>query len=254
MPSPLPHSAALRADVQKYISDVGKEVQGHCLKLSSAPQFRAIYKTSLATDSVLARISSRRHKPKLSATRLLARKIPYLVGVGQMSSARIEIRRLTEMTFWVVYFSDHAVEFQCFEKSPSSGISSNPDLPIEFASRREPSFYRKYAKELFRNEPSGLACEAVDTLSASYSILSESAHAGVLVRSGKFASVLDKISNSRMETFSTIHKRVCAAVCMVLAAFSSARFDRLPPVYRAWFDWLIGREAAKRLRSQRFGL
>jgi hypothetical protein len=40
----------------------------------------------------------------------------------------------------------------------------------------------------------------------------------------------------------------------VLAAHFRQRFDKLPPVHRAWFDWLVGSKVAKKIRSGPFGL
>jgi hypothetical protein len=41
---------------------------------------------------------------------------------------------------------------------------------------------------------------------------------------------------------------------IVLAAFFRTKFENLPPVHRAWFDWLVGSNTAKRIRSGKFGL
>ncbi|MCW8965539.1 MAG: hypothetical protein OQK82_02465, partial [Candidatus Pacearchaeota archaeon] len=178
MAAVLPHSAKIRADVESYLGDASALVLSATADLKNSSNYRAIYKAALATDAVLSKLSQR-FTPRPVVARSVVQRVPILVGLAQLSAARVELRRLIEIVFWTVYFSDHPVEWRKFEASPSAGIESDPNQPISYNAHRAPSFYGNYAIELFSREPSGLVVQAVVDLKTEYGNLSGDVHAGV---------------------------------------------------------------------------
>jgi hypothetical protein len=173
---------------------------------------------------------------------------------GQVESANGELRRLIEITLWCIYFTDHPIEWDRFSRDPTAGFSGDASRPITYCSRRERQFYASYAKELFEEEPSRLGMESIDQLSRSYGELNAWVHAGHAVKRRKLRPPLDDTDEAQIANFLEQHRKVCAASVLAISAFLSKRFDRLPPVHRAWFDWLVGTGISKRVRSGQFGL
>jgi hypothetical protein len=249
----LPHSTVIRGQIDSYLGQAAHLTKASADALRSNGDFTAVYKIALATDSVLSKLASN-ERPKLTAARTVVRRVPFLAIVGQTDAAMVDLRRLIELCFWCVYFSEHPVEWRSFAESPGRGIEAEKTEPISLAAHREPSHYANYARERFHGEPSGLAVEATDSLRAHYGTLSGSVHASSLT-SGKLLLPPIRVPPKQdlprlMSTF----KSVAGSVCLVLAAFHRKRFERLPPMHREWFDWLIGDQLKRRLRSGQFGL
>ena len=146
MSSILPHNAQVRSDITSYLNEVLDVVRDCRSALESSSEFRAIYKIALSTDVVL-RSLSQRENPRLSSARSLVQRIPYLIAVGQETAARAELRRLIELSFWCVYFTDHPVEWRCLERTPTRGLVKVMDSPISFCAHRERTFYSNYCQE-----------------------------------------------------------------------------------------------------------
>jgi hypothetical protein len=249
----LPHTGALRQQIVDYLDEVVTLAGDYSTALAKSGAFTSLFKTTLAGDTVLAKLSST-EKPRLAAARSILRRIPILIAVGQIRAADGYVRKLIEVIFLCMYFTDHPVEWLEFTTSAASGISREFSTPIAYNARREPSFYANYTKELFRKEPSGLAQSAAQDLSVAYGDLSVSVHAAAPSVQGKLSEAHDPVDEASLHAFAETYKRSAADVSVLVAARFQRKFDRLPPVHRAWFDWLIGKDRAKRLRTGRFGL
>jgi hypothetical protein len=249
----LPHSSIIRRQVDTYLTHAAELTQVSSDSLRTSGEFTAVYKTALAADAVLSKLSGN-ERPKLSAARTVVRRVPLLLTFGQIEAASVELRRLIELSFWCIYFTDHPVEWRSFLKSPGKGIEVERTEPIAFCAHREPSYYANYAKERFRDEPSGIAGEAAGLLTMHYGTLSGVVHAGSLTLKGGVVPPIVPPSTSDLSSFMKTFRQVAGAVCLIVGAFRQRKFDSLPPMHRAWFDWLIGGSMRKRVRSQSFGL
>jgi len=254
MASVLPHNAQIRADVSSYLSEVTGVVVECGKKLENSGDYRNIYKVCLATDSVLHKLSTTRETPRLSAARGLIQRVPLLVAVGQLPASHNELRRFMEIVLWCIYFTDHPIEWQSFSNDPSRGFAKDILTPITFCAFRERAFYNNYAEELFRRESSGIAAAAAKELAVSYNELNADVHAAHAATSSNLKASWDSLTNAELAALAKKQRSVCANACIVLAAFFRTKFENLPPVHRAWFDWLVGSNTAKRIRSGKFGL
>jgi len=249
----LPHNTQIRSDVSSYLAEVRQIVSDCTAKVEGSGDYRNIYKTCLATDSVLAKLSAR-ERPRLSAARGLIQRVPLLVATGQLPATRNELRRFAEVVFWCIYFSDHPVEWTAFSGDPARGFEKGMSRPIAFCAFRERAFYSNYAQELFQTERSGLAVDAAKRLSDICNRLNAQVHAAHVAVSHELRPAWDSLTTAELQSIANTQRDACAASCIVLAAYFAQRFDRLPPVQRAWFDWLVGPAIAKKVRSGPFGL
>jgi hypothetical protein len=233
-------------EVKDLVADCAKKIEG-------MGEFRNIYKTCLATDCVLRRLT-KRERPRLTAARGIIQRVPLLVATGQLRGVRGELRRFIELVFWCVYFSDHPVEWTAFAQNPTRGYSSERSDPITYCAFRERAFYTNYAQELFSRETSGIALEAANALAAICNELNPDAHAGRAAAGRRLIPAWDALDAPQLAALANTNRSACAAACIILAAYLKRQFNRLPAVNRAWFDWLVGPSMAKRIRSGAFGL
>ena len=252
--SVLPHNAQIRSDVTSYLAEVSDVVSVCGRKLGKSGDYRNIYKVCLATDSVLHKLSTVRQAPRLTAARGLIQRVPLLVAVGQLPASHNELRRFVEVVFWCIYFTDHPVEWRSFSGAPNRGFVKDITTPITFCAFRERAFYSNYAEELFKRESSGIATVAAKELAAFYNELNADVHAAHAATSSSLKAAWDSLTNAELATLAKRQRLICANACIVLAAYFRKGFERLPPVHRAWFDWLVGMNTAKRIRSGQFGL
>lgn len=180
--------------------------------------------------------------------------MPLFLALAQPEAARVELRRLIEVAFWCVYFTDHPIEWDSFEKNPSKGYGTEKMTPIAYCAHCEVAYYVNYARERFAEEPSGLAVSAVNELHVSYGNLSQAVHAGTVATGTIILPPAEPATQPKLASFLDIHREVCGAACVVLSAMFRSGFDKLPPMHRRWFDWLVGNATAKRIKSQQFGL
>jgi len=110
----LPSTAKVRQQVADYLAD-SKKIVDECLTAAgSCPAFHEIYEISLSAYTVLGGLSNRNLRQQLLPARSVAVRVPLLVGSGQSSVAEAELRRFVELILWVVYFTDHPVEWRNF--------------------------------------------------------------------------------------------------------------------------------------------
>jgi hypothetical protein len=221
------------------------------LKLSGA--FRNIYKATLAIDCLLTKLPKSALPPP-STLRGVVQQVPILATVALDTAAIVQLRRFIECAFWLLYFSEHRVEWLEFQSNPGKAIQKDQTKPISYNAHREPSFYRNYARERFDAEPSGLAVEAVNALSAIFGSLSSAAHGASAVRADKLSPPLRKLSEQDQLEFCETYRKVAGSGAILLFAFHRPQFNKLPAVYRAWFDWLVGPSTSKAVKAGPFGL
>lgn len=253
MPSLLPHSSQIRSDSNSYLEELQRLVTKSGTKHVGSQHFVAIYKITLAADAIFSKLS-RSLKPSPTACRSLIQKIPVLIAISQPGTAQLELRRLIECAFWTIYFSDHPVEWQEFVDKPGKGYARDQASPISYNARREPIFYRNYAKERYLREPSGLIGPSINELEKSYSELSASLHGAAKSTTPRLHPAFEQIEDKDLDRFAKQYKKIAANVLMMLCAFAPGKFNNLPPVHRAWFNWLVGPPTSKAIRGSKFGL
>lgn len=250
----LPHNAQLRADLSSYLVESRTIIAECSNKVETSGAYRNIYKSCLACDSILQKLSTSRETPRLTVARGLIQRVPLLVAVGQLPASHNELRRFMEVVLWCLYFTDHPIEWQSFSQEPRRGFAKDISTPITYCAFRERAFYSNYAEELFKRESSGEAAAAAKELSVNYGELNADVHAAHVAATTSLRPAWDSLSDVQLSSLAKRHRSVCANASIVLAAYFRRRFEKLPPVHRAWFDWLVGSKVAKKIRSDRFGL
>jgi len=249
-----PKAAQLAEQINSYVGNATSIVRASLAAAQASAPFSDVYHISLSTDAVLRGLTNAKLQPRLVAARSIVLRIPFLVGMGQQSVAMVELRRFVELVCWTVYFSDHRVEWQCFQQEPGVGFSQEGRKPISYAAHRELSYYVEYARELMQAEESGLAIEAVDGIKQASHQLNASVHAGQLASATVMKPPHEPISDAGLRRFSAVQRQVFANCCILLSAYCRPQFDKLNAVGRAHFDWLVGARVRKRVRQGPFGL
>lgn len=249
-----PKAAQLAEQVNAYVSSAESIVKDSLAAAQGRAAFADVYHISLSTDAVLRGLTYARLQPRLVAARSIVLRIPFLAGMGQQSVAMVELRRFVELVCWTVYFTDHQVEWQCFQQEPGAGFSQEGRKPISYAAHRELSYYVEYARELMQAEESGLAVEAVDGIKQASHQLNASVHAGQLAHATVMRAPHEPISDAGLRKFSSIQRQVLANCCVLLAAYCRPQFDKLNAAGRAHFDWLVGARVRRKVRQGPFGL
>lgn len=250
----IPTATELRSQVAVYVSEATAITKDSLVSCQSNPQFLEIYRTSLSTDTVLKGLAHQHLRPRINGPRSIVLRLPLLVGVGQLSVSMVELRRFVELVCWMVYFSDHPVEWRSFETKSNSGFSQDHRKPISHAAHRELSFYLDYVKELMGAEPSGLGLESADTVRQCSYELNASVHAGQIAQLSGRIPPCETLSEQALRSVAKLQRRVFASCSLILAAFQRSRFDRLNATGRAQFDWLVGSKVRKKVRQGPFGL
>ena len=250
----LPSQAQLKSMVSAYIDDARATTTKNLSEAKSSLMFKQIYHCSLSTEVVLKELSTPVLKPPINRPRSIVLRVPLLVAVGQPAVARTELRRYLELIFWMIYFSDHPVEWRKFVDSSGSGFSRDTRKPILYAAHRELQSYLEYATELMEGDRSGIAIAALSNLKGLIHTLNAAIHPGELARrQGKFTP-FDAVDEKSLKSFLSLQQGVFSNTCLLLAAFKKARFEQFTAGTRSHFDWLIGQKRAKDLRLGQFGL
>lgn len=254
MKSILVKSTNLSDQVEKYLNDAVSLIGTNLSLHKKSASFEDLYKTCLATTSVLSAMNSRSHRPSLKGLASIALRVPLILAAGQSSITMVELRRYVEITLWVIYFSDHRVEWQNFKGLTGIGFARDPRLPITFAAHKDLNSYFEYAAEFMQTEPSGIALKALRLLQQDSRKLNSAVHAGEVARSPHRNPPFDPYSEKELRQDTALSKRVFRHCTLLLAAFDKRKFDRLPALPRAYFDWLVGAEFRKQIRSGPFGV
>lgn len=181
-------------------------------------------------------------------------RIPLLAGMGQVAAANIELRRFVELIMWTIYFADHPVEWDSFEREPDAGFSGDLRHPIHYWAHRGFQFYADYVRERMGCEESTIAIGAVDSLREVQGELNADVHPGRLATTRARIPVIDRNLLSVLDAFHRVQRKVFSDGCILIAALRRKNFDRLQASERAHFDWLIGSRRKKLIRAGSFGL
>ena len=252
MTTVLPHSAVVHQHLRAYLADLGDEVAACVCTLPSISPFRTVFKTSLSAYAVLS-VFARRELVLVRAAAGIARRLPLLLAVRQVSLAYVELRRFLEVVIWFPYFREHGLEWEEFLRTPLIGAIRDPEKPIAQAAHQGVGWYLAYSKERFSRESSGLAAGAVEALSRLYPKLCAHVHAAYGATRGDLSKPFDNCSSSAIGVFARLQRETLAAGCLTVAAARPDGMARLDAVERAWLDWLIGTARSKKLRSTAFG-
>jgi hypothetical protein len=254
VPGLLLHTEQIQNMMEKYLGDTRLIIDESLAALSKSKAFRLIYKTSLAADAVLLKLSNSRMKPGLNTLRSIDLRIPLLVAVRQTSIAKVELRRFIELCNWSIYFTDHSVEWSHFASEPKKGFQNSIEKPISYCAHREASFYSNYVLERMKDEPSGIGHQAISSLKNISSELNAVVHPGNIAISRKKIPPVDDISEQMLMNFTRTQKAVFSNSCILIAAFNRKQFNNLPPMHRSYFDWLVGAKLKKTIRAGAFGI
>ena len=252
--TPLPHSSQLNAALAKLVSVAVKSNKQSIASLASSDRMKQLYRSCCAIDAILDELDDGRMRPSLQAARSIVIQLPILLLFSFPDNALVELRRFLEIVFWNIYFHDHPIEWRCFSQDPASGFSREVERPISFCAHRELGFYVNYSQELFSDEPSKIAVEAVVECQSVIRDLNAKVHAAALARTRRRQVKFTVCSYTEAKYLCDKSLKVFSSAALILCAAHRKRFDRFGPVARAYFDLLIGPKMAKRVRSGRFGL
>jgi hypothetical protein len=254
MAGPLPHSAQIQELADNFLTEISVAISEAHDTLKRSVEFRKIYRVSLATDAVLSKLLAYSKCPPPHAARAIVKSVPLLVSTRQLGSARIELRRFMELAVWDLYYQDHPIEWERFKSNPTHGFTRDDKDPIEYCAHRELEYYLNYAKSRVSAEPSRLAGQAVEELRSLKGELNEAVHPGLATSLIGHHIPLDTIDEPSLKDLVELQRSVFKSCCVLIASVRRRRFDRLPPMHRAHFDWLLGNQLAKKVRSGPFGL
>jgi hypothetical protein len=255
MGSPVPHSNAVHDMIVAYAADAADMTAKYLSRLRNSPEFQTIFKVSLATEAVLGAMKSRWLRPRPCSIRSITQQIPLLVLLGQLPVATRELRRVVELCFWTIYFSDHPIEWGSFMASPNLPVVRELETPISYCAHRDAVFYANYARERMGAEPSKIALTSINELRKLISErLNYAVHASEIASTGRKMPAFSTCSKQELMDFGTLYRQVCAHACIAICALDRWSFDRLQVMQRGLFDWLITRKTSKSIRAQEFGL
>jgi hypothetical protein len=249
-----PRAAQLRQQSTEYLTEARSIVGASLTAAETSTGFGDVYHASLSTETVLAAFRNAHLRPRLAGARLVALRIPLLVGIGQGSVAIVELRRFVELICWSVYFTDHPVEWRSFETDLGAGFSQDMRKPISYAAHRELNYYVEYSRELMGRDASGLGIRAVEGIKQASHELNASVHAGHAAHTTAGTPPYEDVSDATLRKFSRIQRQVFSNCCLLLAAYRRPQFERLNAAARAHFDWLVGSKLRKEVRQGGFGL
>jgi hypothetical protein len=246
--------ALLSQKADHFLTEVEEACKTAATTAKKSPTFKQIFRVALAGESVLSTIRSRKLCPEISAIRNTSRRVPVLIALGQIGLAKVELRRLLELTFWVVYFTHHPREWDHFDGKRQFGFTRDVNKPIGYAAHRDLSFYFSYALEYMESEPSGQAMSAINILNDVKKQLNASVHAGQIARQPSVQIPFDRFAENDLQQFLSLQKLALANSIILLLAFDRRTFDSLQAGPRAYFDWLIDANARRNIRKGPFGL
>ncbi len=254
MASILPNTNQVQQLTVNFLDDAQKAFSNSIYILKDSIGFRTIYRNSLATDAILSKLLRGESAPPQFAARRIVVGVPLLICVQQFGAAKIELRRFLELITWGIYFHDHHIEWERFKSRPTRGYYKEEKDPIEHSAHRDLEYYLNYAKSRVKADPSQLASQMVDKLRGIKGTLNEAVHPGAITELNTRSIPLDPINSTSLNEFANLQRSLFKYACLLLASIHRNRFDRFPAIYRAHFDWLIGKDLAKRVRSGPFGL
>lgn len=250
-----PHSAVVHQHFQHYLDGAVAEIRTTVLAAANSHAHKAVYKNSHAAYSILKQLGQHRPQPLVRGLAANARRHSLLMACRQLSLAHVELRRAIELAAWFVYFRDHPVEWRHFVQNPGGGTAIDRERPIAFCAHRNTRWYLAYCQERFSNEETGECVAAARHLLSEYSPLSGHVHVAMAsLQTTPLRAAFDTNEESAVDRFARLQKRVLSAAAVLVAGVIPGGLGKLPATERDWFDWLVGKKRAKRIRSAQFGL
>lgn len=252
----IPHTSLIAAHHRELLDELRTTLEAFLEAAGDDGEQRSVYKLCTAAYTVLRAMSVPRDLRLLGGAAGAARRCAVLGTIRQISLARVELRRLIECSVWFAYFVDHPVEFAEFEANPSRGWDSDGARPIEAIARADIGFFFRYALDRMRAARAPRVVEAVSALKTAYREMSGEVHAalGALGASATLSQAHDPYDAKIAAHFREDVDRVLTSGTLLVASVDPRLLGHLPAVDRAWFDWLVGVDAAKEFRSDAIGI
>jgi hypothetical protein len=248
----IPNSRKIRSDHGEFLDDLQTSLLAFVAHARSDTDLRGIFKLCTAAHTVLGAFAA--EEPLLAAASGVARRIAVLSMIRQLSLVRVELRRLVECVIWFVYFLEHPVERETFEKNPGRGWKARSDTPpIEAAASAEIGTFFRYAKERLAADPSKLGAKAASDLHTEYGNVSGDVHAARAAVGGTLALAFDPYDAATAAATREQITRIAGPCVLLCAAAAPNLLGKLDAIDRSWFDWLVG-SAAKTIHSGPFGI
>lgn len=252
----IPHSSSIRSDFEEFLEQVLTSVGANIGSAKKDPDVLNVFKVSLAAHTSFRGFSKVSNDPLLGAASGIARRCATLVAIRQISLTRVELRRLIECVFLYIFFLDHPMEWSLFSLNPSSSGEFDRNDPLVSLASGSPALYRAFAKGILSLEEAGIGPRCFEGLSTAYSNLSQDVHAGTgaVHSSGSLALAQDKYDGRIATKLRNDVEAVLGNAVRAIACANPPLLCGLDGIDRSWFDWLIGKDDAKKIRGGAFGV
>jgi len=241
----IPHSALLQANLKAYLSEAIKGANRVSRRLSSETEYVGVFRNSIAAYSVLAKLSRGSRVSLLNTAASTVRRCPLLLAFGQISLARMELRRFLESASRFPYFLEHPVEWHRVLSDPEVGTARDDSDPIGWCAAREQRWYVNYIKERFPDS-SGLIKWSVETYLRLYKDMSTDIHvtkdASLRLQ---IADAIELPASKEIKQFRESQRAAYKAGLLTALAVKPKTLNRLTAIERAWFDWILGATDSK---------
>ena len=236
----IPHSALVQANLMSYLDDARKGTNKVSRKLSSQSEFVGVFRNSIAAYSVLTKFSRGSRVSLLNTAASTVRRCPLLVAFGQISLARMEVRRFVESVSRFPYFLEHPVEWNRVLSDPEVGTARDDSDPIGWCAARDQRWYVNYIKVRFPDK-SGLIKASIDAYLRLYKEMSTDIH--VTKDASQNLQIADAIEipkPTELKEFRESQRAAYKAGLITALAANPKQLNKLTAIERSWFDWLLG--------------
>ena len=236
----IPHSAEVHANLKSYLSDADNISTALLTKISTDAEYVGIFKNSIAAYSVLVKLSRRNRVNLLNTAASIVRRCPFLIAFGQLSLARIELRRFLESVSRYPYFSEHPIEWNRVLSDSELGTVKDDSDPIAWCAARDQRWYVNYIKVRFPDK-SELIKSSIEVYSRLYKEMSSHVHVTKETATRlRISEVIETPTSAELKQFRESQRAMYKAGLITALAVKPAALNKLPAVERAWFDWLLG--------------
>jgi hypothetical protein len=248
----LPHSSEIHANLKSYLQDAEKLSSNLVATISQEPEFTGVFRNAIAAYSVLTKFSRGNQVSLLTTAASVVRRCPYLLAFGQISLARIELRRFLESVSRYPYFYEHPVEWQRVLSDPEVGTLKDDSDPIGWCAARDQKWYVNYIRVRFPDK-SGLISSSLEVYNRLYRDMSSHVH--VTKESAvkfRIADVVEEPAPTELRKFRESQRMVYAAGLITSLAVKPSMLNKLTAVERSWLDWLLGSANSKAIAGGSF--
>jgi len=248
----IPHSALVQANLTSYLDDARKGTNKVSKKLSSQSEFVGIFRNSIAAYSVLTKFSRGSRVNLLNTAASTVRRCPLLIAFGQISLARMEVRRFVESASRFPYFLEHPVEWNRVLSDPEVGTARDDNDPIGWCAARDQRWYVNYIKMRFTDK-SGLIKTSIDAYLRLYKELSTDIHVTKDASQHlQIADAIDVPKPNELKEFRESQRAAYKAGLITALAATPKQLNKLTAIERSWFDWLLGAADSKAVSGGAF--